>query len=57
VRAIGPEGFRAILLDGALQVGGMPSFAGRLSEDDVKALYEYIIRGEQNKAGEVKHFY
>jgi quinohemoprotein ethanol dehydrogenase len=57
VRAIGPEGFRAILLNGALQVGGMPSFAGRLNEDDVKALYEYIIRGEQNKPGEAQHFY
>jgi quinohemoprotein ethanol dehydrogenase len=57
VRQLGPEGFRAIVLGGALNPRGMPSFAGKLTDDDLKALYEYISHGAHNKAGEVEHFY
>jgi quinohemoprotein ethanol dehydrogenase len=55
VHDIGPDGFRAIV-QGALEPLGMPSFAGRLSDDDIKALYEYISRGEHNKPTDV-HWY
>jgi quinohemoprotein ethanol dehydrogenase len=57
VRQFGLEGFRAIVMGGALTNRGMPNFTGRLSDDDVKALYEYISHGAHNKAGEVEHFY
>ncbi len=56
VRDIGRDGFRAILLEGALQPNGMPSFADTLSEDDVNALYEYISRGEHNKPNKFKYY-
>jgi len=55
VHDIGPDGFRAIV-QGALEPLGMPSFAGRLSDEDIKALYEYISRGEHNKPTNV-HWY
>jgi quinohemoprotein ethanol dehydrogenase len=51
VHEIGPDGFRAIVLGGALETAGMPSFQGRLTESEVKALYEYVARGEHNKPG------
>ena len=48
VHDIGEDGLKSILLDGALQPNGMPSFKGRLSEDDVRVLYEFISRGLHN---------
>ena len=48
VHDIGEDGFKAILLDGMLQPNGMPSFKGRLSDDDVHVLYEFISRGLHN---------
>jgi quinohemoprotein ethanol dehydrogenase len=53
VHGIGFDGFRAILLGGALEPLGMPNFTGRLSEDDVKALYEFVSRGAQNKPSSI----
>jgi len=48
VHDIGEDGLKSILLDGVLQPNGMPSFKGRLTEDDVHVLYEFISRGYHN---------
>ena len=49
VREIGKDGFRAILLEGALSAYGMPNFNGKLTDEQVNALYEYVSRGLHNK--------
>ncbi len=49
VRQIGKDGLHEILLKGALQPYGMPSFAGELTDQDVDTLYEFISRGYHNQ--------
>lgn len=56
VRAMGKEGLRAVLLDGALEGMGMPVFTDKMTQDDVDALYEYISRGYHNPKGNNKWY-
>lgn len=56
VRSLGPDTLKSILLDGALVPNGMPKFDDKLSEEDVKILYEYISRGYHNPKGKEKWY-
>jgi quinohemoprotein ethanol dehydrogenase len=53
VHDIGFDGFRAIVLGGALEPLGMPNFSGEITEDDIKALYEFVSRGAHNKPSNI----
>jgi mono/diheme cytochrome c family protein len=49
VKEIGKDGFKAIVLQGALLPLGMPVFEGDLTEAQTDALYEYVARGLHNR--------
>lgn len=44
--------FKNIVLDGLFQVNGMPSFEGRLNEEEVSAIQQYILQRAQADLGE-----
>ncbi len=48
VKALGRDGLAAIL-NGALEMNGMPNFGDSLSADDVDVLYDYVSRGLHNR--------
>ena len=37
--------YKEIVLDGERKANGMASFADQINEDDVKAIYAYILHG------------